>query len=161
MAEEAADMAEEAALAEDLAEEAALAEEVALIEDLEKCTKRPVEIVVRTVRFHSSLDRTNQSTAMIVFKIINHKTEEVQVAADMAEEAAEEADMAEEAALVEEVALTEDLEKCTKRPAGIVVKIVRFHSSQNKTNQYTAMIVFKIINQQEIRKRLYYDSKFY
>jgi len=35
----------------------------------------------------------------------------------------------------------------------IVAKIVKYHSSQNKTNQYTAMIVFKIINQQEIRKR--------
>jgi hypothetical protein len=106
---------------------------------------------------------------MIVFKIINHKTEEVQVAADMAEEAAlaadmaEEAalaaDMAEEAALVEEVALTEDHEKCTRLHVEIVAKIVKYHSSQNKTNQSTAMIVFKIIK--EIKKSLYYDSKFY
>jgi len=115
--------------------------------------------VVRTVRFHSSLDRTNQSTAMIVFKIINHKTEEVQVAADMAEEAALAEDLAEEAALVEEVALTEDHEKCTRLHVEIVAKIVKYHSSQNKTNQSTAMIVFKIIK--EIKKSLYYDSKFY
>jgi len=120
-----------------------------------------VEIVAKIVKYHSSLDRTNQSTAMIVFKIINHKTEEVQVAADMAEEAALAEDLAEEAALAEEVALTEDHEKCTRLHVEIVAKIVKYHSSQNKTNQYTAMIVFKIINQQEIRKRLYYDSKFY
>jgi len=122
-----------------------------------------VEIVAKIVKYHSSLDRTNQSTAMIVFKIINHKTEEVQVAADMAEEAAdmaeEAADMAEEAALVEEVALTEDHEKCTRLHVEIVAKIVKYHSSQNKTNQSTAMIVFKIIK--EIKKSLYYDSKFY
>ena len=110
-----------------------------------------MEIVAKIVRFHSNLDRTNQSTAMIVFKIINHKTEEVQVAADLAEEAA----------LAEEVVMTEDHEKCTRLHVEIVAKIVKYHSSQNKTNQYTAMIVFKIINQQEIRKRLYYDSKFY
>ena len=127
-----------------------------------------MEIVAKIVKYHSSLDRTNQSTAMIVFKIINHKTEEVQVAADMAEEAADmaeeaalAADLAEEAALAAEVAMTEDHEKCTRLHVEIVAKIVKYHSSQNKTNQYTAMIVFKIINQQEIRKRLYYDSKFY
>jgi hypothetical protein len=125
-----------------------------------------VEIVAKIVKYHSSLDRTNQSTAMIVFKIINHKTEEVQVAADMAEEAADMAeeaalaeDLAEEAALVEEVALTEDHEKCTRLHVEIVAKIVKYHSSQNKTNQSTAMIVFKIIK--EIKKSLYYDSKFY
>jgi len=70
-------------------------------------------------------------------------------------------DLVEEAALEEEAALTEDHEKCTRLHVEIVAKIVKYHSSQNKTNQYTAMIVFKIINQQEIRKRLYYDSKFY
>ena len=108
-----------------------------------------VETVVSNAKFHSSQDKTSQSTVTNVFQSINQHLEEVQVAADMAEEAA----------LVEEVALTEDLEKCTKRPAGIVAKIVRFHSSQNKTNQSTAMIVFKIIK--EIKKSLYYDSKFY
>ena len=125
-----------------------------------------MEIVAKIVKYHSSLDRTNQSTAMIVFKIINHKTEEVQVAADMAEEAADMAeeaalaeDLAEEAALVEEVALTEDHEKCTRLHVEIVAKIVKYHSSQNKTNQSTAMIVFKIIK--EIKKSLYYDSMFY
>ena len=118
-----------------------------------------MEIVAKIVKYHSSLDRTNQSTAMIVFKIINHKTEEVQVAADMAEEAALAEDLAEEAALAEEVALTEDHEKCTRLHVEIVAKIVKYHSSQNKTNQSTAMIVFKIIK--EIKKSLYYDSKFY
>ena len=34
-----------------------------------------------------------------------------------------------------EEALTEDHEKCTKRLVEIVVKIVKFHSSQNRTSQ--------------------------
>jgi len=120
-----------------------------------------VETVVNNAKFHSSQDKTNQSTVTNVFQSINHKTEEVQVAEDLAEEAALAEDLAEEAALAEEVAMTEDHEKCTRLHVEIVAKIVKYHSSQNKTNQYTAMIVFKIINQQEIRKRLYYDSKFY
>ena len=108
-----------------------------------------MEIVVRTVRFHSSLDRTNQSTAMIVFKTINHKTEEVPVAADLA---AEEVPVA---------VIIEGQEKCTKRPVETAARIVRFHSSQDRTNQSTAMNVFQIINQQEIKKSLYCNCKFY
>jgi len=103
-----------------------------------------VEIVAKIVKYHSSLDRTNQSTAMIVFKIINHKTEEVQVAADLAEEVEA---MVEEAALEEEAALTEDHEKCTRLHVEIVAKIVRFHSSQNKTSQSIAASVFKVIKE--------------
>ena len=75
----------------------------------------------------------------------------------MAEEAmvAEEAMAAEEALAAEEVlaaeeALTEDHEKCTKQPAEIVVKIVKFHSSQNRTSQSTAANAFKVI--EEIKK---------
>ena len=109
-----------------------------------------MEIVAKIVKYHSSLDRTNQSTAMIVFKIINHKTEEVQVAADLAEEAALAEDLAEEAALAEEVALTEDHEKCTRLHVEIVAKIVRFHSSQNKTSQSIAASVFKVIKETKI-----------
>ena len=116
--------------------------------------------MVRIVRFHSSQDRTNQSTAMNVFQIINHKIVEVQVAEeaqDLVVEEAQEVDL-----VVEEAqGLTEGLEKCTKRPAGIVVRIVRFHSSQDRTNQSTAMNVFQIINQQEIKKSLYYNYQFY
>ena len=120
-----------------------------------------VETVVSNAKFHSSQDKTSQSTVTNVFQSINQHLEEVQVAEDLAEEAALAEDLAEEAALAEEVAMTEDHEKCTRLHVEIVAKIVKYHSSQNKTNQYTAMIVFKIINQQEIRKRLYYDSKFY
>jgi len=47
-----------------------MVEEVALTEDHEKCTKQLVEIVVKTVKFHSSQDRTNQSTAANAFKVI-------------------------------------------------------------------------------------------
>jgi len=46
-----------------------------------------------------------------------------------------------------EVALTEDHEKCTKRLVGIVVKIVKFHSSQNRTSQSTAANAFKVIKE--------------
>ena len=117
-----------------------------------------VVTVVSNAKFHSSQDKTSQSTVTNVFQSINQHLEEVQVAADLAEEVEA---MVEEAALEEEAALTEDHEKCTRLHVEIVAKIVKYHSSQNKTNQSTAMIVFKIINQQEIRKRLYYDSKFY
>jgi len=96
------------------------------------------------VRFHSSQDRTNQSTAMSVFQIINQHLEEVQVAADLAEEVAA---MVEEAALEEEAALTEDQDKCTRQLVEIVVRIVRFHSSQDRINQSTAMSVFQIIKE--------------
>ena len=46
-----------------------------------------------------------------------------------------------------EEALTEDHEKCTKRLVEIVVKIVKFHSSQNRTSQSTAANAFKVIKE--------------
>ena len=49
--------------------------------------------------------------------------------------------------LAEEEALTEDHEKCTKRLVEIVVKIVKFHSSQNRTSQSTAANAFKVIKE--------------
>ena len=104
---------------------------------------RLVETVVNNAKFHSSQDKTNQSTVTNVFQSINHKTEEVQVAADLAEEAA----LAEEA---EEVALTEDHEKCTRLHVEIAAKTVRFHSSQNKTSQSIAASVFKVIKETKI-----------
>ena len=116
-------------------------------------------IVVTNVKFHSNQGKTSQSTVTNVFQSINHKDEKAQVVEDLAVEVVE--DLAVEVVLAVEVDLTEDHEKCTRLHVEIVAKIVKYHSSQNKTNQYTAMIVFKIINQQEIRKRLYYDSKFY
>ena len=45
------------------------------------------------------------------------------------------------------MALTEDHEKCTKRLVEIVVKIVKFHSSQNRTSQSTAANAFKVIKE--------------
>ena len=111
---------------------------------------RLVETVVNNAKFHSSQDKTNQSTVTNVFQSINHKTEEVQVAEDLAEEAALAEDLAEEAALVEEVALTGDHEKCTKLHVEIAAKIVRFHSSQNKTSQSIAASVFKVIKETKI-----------
>ena len=108
-----------------------------------------VETVVSNAKFHSSQDKTNQSTVTNVFQSINQHLEEVQVAADLVEEAAlaEVAAMVEEAALEEEAALTEDHEKCTRLHVEIVAKIVRFHSSQNKTSQSIAASVFKVIKE--------------
>jgi len=100
-----------------------------------------VEIVASNAKFHSSQDRTNQSTATNVFQSINQKAEEAQVVEDL-EVAVE---VATEVATEE--ALTEDHEKCTKRLVEIVVKIVKFHSSQNRTSQSTAANAFKVIKE--------------
>jgi len=56
-----------------------------------------VEIVARHAKFHSSQDRTNQSTAMNVFQTINQHLEEAQVVEDLEAEVdlAEEEDQAE------------------------------------------------------------------
>jgi len=63
---------EEAQAVEDLEVEVAVevATEEALTEDHEKCTKRLVETVVRTVKFHSSQNKTSQSIVTSVFKAI-------------------------------------------------------------------------------------------
>ena len=103
-----------------------------------------VETVVSNAKFHSSQDKTSQSTVTNVFQSINQHLEEVQVAEDLAEEVEA---MVEEAALAEEAALTEDHEKCTRLHVEIVAKIVRFHSSQNKTSQSIAASVFKVIKE--------------
>jgi len=94
-----------------------------------------VETVASNAKFHSSQDRTNQSTATNVFQSINQKPEEAQVVEDL------------EAEVATEEALTEDHEKCTKRLVEIVVKIVKFHSSQNRTSQSTAANAFKVIKE--------------
>ncbi len=112
-----------------------------------------VETVVSSAKFHLSQDKTSQSTVTNVFQSINQHLEEVQVAEDLAEEVEaleEEAAMVEEAALEEEAALTEDHEKCTRLHVEIVAKIVRFHSSQNKTSQSIAASVFKVIKETKI-----------
>jgi len=96
-----------------------------------------VEIVANNAKFHSSQDRTNQSTVTNVFQSINQHLEEAQVVEDLEAEVD----------LAEEVALTEDHEKCTKRLVEIVVKIVKFHSSQNRTSQSTAANAFKVIKE--------------
>ena len=92
-----------------------------------------VETVVSNAKFHSSQGKINQFTVVTVFRNINHKTEEVQVVEDL------------EAEVATEEALTEDHEKCTKRLVETVVMNVKFHSSQNKTNQSTAQNVFRSI----------------
>ena len=105
-----------------------------------------VEIVANNAKFHSSQDRTNQCTVVTVSRNINHRTEEE----DLAEEAqvvevAE--DLAAEEALAEEVDLTEDHEKCTRQLVEIVVRNVKFHSSQKEISQSTVVNVFKVIKE--------------
>ena len=94
---------------------------------------RLVETVASNAKFHSSQNKTNQSTAQNVFRNIDHKTEEVQVVEDL------------EAEVKAEEALTEDREKCTKLLVETVATNVKYHSSQNKTNQSTAQNVFRSI----------------
>ena len=95
---------------------------------------QPVEIAVSNARFHLLQEETNQSIVANVFRSINHKTEEVQ---DLTEEVQD---------LTEEVqGLTEDREKCTKQLVETVATNVKYHSSQNKTNQSTAQNVFRSI----------------
>ena len=94
-----------------------------------------VETVASNAKFHLSQDRINQSTVTNVFQSINQHLEEVQVAEDL------------EVEVAAEEALTEDHEKCTKRLVEIVVKIVKFHSSQNRTSQSTAANAFKVIKE--------------
>ena len=103
-----------------------------------------VEIVANNAKFHSSQDKTNQSTVVTVSRNINHKTEEVQ---DLGEEAQVAEDLVAEEALADEVDLTEDHEKCTRQLVGIVVRNVKFHSSQKETSQSTAVNVFKVIKE--------------
>ena len=91
------------------------------------------------VKFHSSQKVTNQSIVMSVFRNTNQKAEEAQVVEDLVAEVAVE--------VATEEALTEDHEKCTKRLVEIVVKIVKFHSSQNRTSQSTAANAFKVIKE--------------
>jgi len=106
-----------------------------------------VETVVSSAKFHLSQDKTNQSTVTNVFQSINQHLEEVQVVEDLVVEAALVEDLVVEA---EEVALTEDHEKCTRLHVEIVAKIVRFHSSQNKISQSIAASVFKVIKETKI-----------
>ena len=93
-----------------------------------------VVIVESNAKFHLLQEETNQSIVVNVFRNINHKTEEVQ---DLTEEVQD---------LTEEVqGLTEDREKCTKQLVETVVMNVKYHSSQDKTNQSTAQNVFRSI----------------
>ena len=105
-----------------------------------------VEIVVNNAKFHSSQDRTNQYTVVIVSKNTNRRTE----VEDLAEEAqvAEVAeDLAAEVGLAEEVDLTEDHERCTRQLVETVVRNVKFHLSQKETSQSIVVNVFKVIKE--------------
>ena len=105
-----------------------------------------VEIVVNNAKFHSSQDRTNQYTVVIVSRNTNRRTE----VEDLAEEAqvAEVAeDLSAEVARAEEVDLTEDHERCTRQLVETVVRNVKFHLSQKETSQSIVVNVFKVIKE--------------
>ena len=101
-----------------------------------------VEIVANNAKFHSSQDRTNQSTVTNVFQSINQKAEEAQVVEDLEVEVAAE--------VATEEALTEDHEKCTKRLVETVARNAKFHLSQKGTSQSIAQNVFKVIEEIKI-----------
>ena len=106
-------------------------------EDREKCTKRLVETVATNVKYHSSQHKTNQSTARECFQ--KHKPQNRGGSGWWT-------DLEVQRWLTEEVqGLTEDHEKCTKQLVGTVVMNVKYHSSQDKTNQSTARNVFRSI----------------
>jgi len=107
-----------------------------------------VETVASNAKFHSSQDRTNQSTVTIVFQSINQQAEEAQVAEDL------EAEVAAEVVLAEEVDLTEDHEKCTKQHVATVATNVKYHSSQRRTGLIIVRNASLII--EEIKSRLYF-----
>jgi hypothetical protein len=93
-----------------------------------------VEIVANNAKSHLSHDKISQFTVVTVSRNINHKTEVVE-------------DLEVEEALAEEVDLTEDHEKCTRRLVEIVVRNVKFHSSQKETSQSIVANVFKVIKE--------------
>ncbi len=93
-----------------------------------------VEIVANNAKSHLSHDKISQFTVVTVSRNINHKTEVVE-------------DLEAEEALAEEVDLTEDHEKCTRRLVEIVVRNVKFHSSQKETSQSIVANVFKVIKE--------------
>ena len=107
-----------------------------------------VEIVANNAKSHLSHDKISQFTVVTVSRNINHKTE---VAEDLVAEEAQVAEVAEdlaaEEALAEEVDLTEDHEKCTRRLVEIVVRNAKFHSSQKETSQSIVANVFKVIKE--------------
>jgi hypothetical protein len=118
------------------------------IEETEKCTMPLVEIVANNAKFHLSHDKISQFTVVTASRNINHKTE---VAEDLVAEEALAAEVAEdlvaEEALAAEVDLTEDHEKCTRQLVEIVVRNVKFHSSQKETSQSIVANVFKVIKE--------------
>ena len=109
-----------------------------------------VETVVSNAKFHSSQDKTNQSTVTNVFQSINQHLEEAQVVEDLEAEVAVE--VATEVAAEE--ALTEDHEKCTKQHVATVATSVKYHSSQRRTDLFIVRNASQII--EEIKARLYF-----
>ena len=94
--------------------------------------------VATNVKYHLSQEETSLFIVTNAFRSTNHKAE----AADLAEmtEVATEADST-------EVQETTDHEKCTKQLVETAVRNVKFHSSQNRTNQSTAANAFKVIKE--------------
>ncbi len=97
-----------------------------------------VAIVETIVKFHSSQKKTDLSIVTNVFKITNQHQEVVVDLADALEVTVE---MTQTQDLAEEMT---DHEKCLMQNVAIVETIVRFHSSQKKTDLSIVTNVFKI-----------------
>ena len=118
-------------------------------EDHEKCTTQSVEIVEKIVKFHLNQDKTNLSIVTNVFKIINLPDQAADLVAEI-----EVPDMVAEMTEVED--LREDHEKCTKQPVETVAMNVKYHLSQDKTNQSIVMTASRITNQKEDNQSFLY-----
>ena len=112
-----------------------------------------VETVVNNAKFHLLQEETSQFIVANVFRSINHKTEEVPVAADLAAEVVQ---VAADLVAEEVLDLTEGREKCTKQLVETVVRNVKFHLSQKETSRYTAANVFKVIKEIKNNKNSYF-----
>ena len=102
-----------------------------------------------SVKYHLSQEMINQFIVMIVSRIINQK-EVKEVVEDLEVEV--QAVMEEITAVVEDLEEIEHLEKCTKQLVEIVVMNVKYHLSQETTNQFIVTIASRIINQKEVKE---------
>ena len=114
------------------------------------------------VKYHSNQKMLDQSTVMTASRITNQK-EVIAVVADLAETAVAEdladvepADMVETTAVVADLEETDHHEKCTRQLVETVAMNVKYHLSQDKTNQSIVMTASRITNQKEDNQSFLY-----
>ena len=114
------------------------------------------------VKYHLSQDKINQSIVAIASRITNQK-EVTAVVADLAETVVAEdladvepADMVETTVVAEDLEETDHHEKCTRQLVETVAMNVKYHLSQDKTNQSIVMTASRITNQKEDNQSFLY-----